>query len=388
MNKDEFSDWLFSKGRFYPDFTSFISACCDTLVEMGIPVSRVNISFRTLHPQMLAWACVWGKESETQLLEIPKEAVHSEDYIGGPIEYVVNNKKEFRQSLISIPKQAHSFFHDLKRQGLTDYFACPIILSNAPFGVATFTTDDTHGFCEKTITDLSQITNLISPFIEILATRRLALNILETYIGPRTGNRILDGQIQRGDGENITAALWFSDFRNFTHYTETFTLEQMLETLNQYFEIVHDCVENHGGEILRFIGDAMLIVFPVDDSNTLKQACQNALSSAIAAQKSTQAINLQRSDQGKPIIEFGVGLHEGSVMYGNVGAPTRLDFTVMGVAVNRTARLESLTKELNCPLLVSGEFIKQIQTIGVYEGQFPVKGVKSLLEVYSIPVNS
>jgi len=210
---------------------------------------------------------------------------------------------------------------------------------------------------------------------------------LETYIGPRTGRRILEGQIQRGDGEEITAAIWFSDFRNFTKYTETLSLEQMLETLNQYFEIVHESVERNGGEILRFIGDAMLIVFPVDDSKTLMQACQSALASALASQQQVKMLNIDRLKQNKPKIEFGVGLHEGSVMYGNVGAPARLDFTVMGVAVNRTARLESLTKELDCPVLVSGDFNKQINKIGQYQGDYSVKGVKQALDVFSVPVN-
>ena len=387
MKKIQFLDWLFYQGRFNTDFASFINALCSELVELGIPIKRVRINFRTLHPQVMAWSAIWDEESGADVREISKEIMATEDYLGSPIEYIYQQKKSFRQPLFELPEDAHSVLFQLKEQGLTDYLACPIKFSNDLINAATYATDDPKGFSQNCIDFLSDVSVYVAPFIETLATRRLARNLLETYIGPRTGRRILEGQIQRGDGEEIKSAIWFSDFRNFTQYTETLSLEQMLETLNQYFEIVHENVEKNGGEILRFIGDAMLIVFPVDDSKSITQACQSALTSAITAQKQVQQVNIERKKINKPKIEFGVGLHEGCVMYGNVGAPTRLDFTVMGVAVNRTARLESLTKELECPVLVSGEFNRQVDKIGQFRGEYSVKGVKQPLDVFSVPVN-
>ena len=386
MKKTQFTDWLFEQGRFNTGFDGFINAVCLKLNELGVPVTRVRISFRTLHPQLMAWSCLWDIESGAQIIEVSKDIAETDDYVGSPIAYIYEQNKPIRQSLVELPDNAHSVFFELQANGLTDYYGCPIYFSNGSVNVSTYATHNENGFSQHCITFLTQVSVLITPFIENLATRRLARTLLETYIGPRTGRRILEGQIQRGDGEEIKAAIWFSDFRNFTQYTESLSLVQLLETLNQYFEIVHDCVDKNGGEILRFIGDAMLIVFPVEKSQTISEACEKALASAIDAQSQTQKVNLLRQQVGKPKIEFGVGLHEGCVMYGNVGAPTRLDFTVMGTAVNRTARLESLTKELDSPILISSEFNQQIKNTGQFMGQFSVKGVENALQAYSVPI--
>ena len=386
MKKAQFTDWLFEEGRFNSKFDSFTDAVCLKLNELGVPVTRMRISFRTLHPQVMAWTCLWDKETGSKVIDVSKAVIETEDYVGSPMEYIYDHNKPIRQSLVTLPADAHSVFCELQEKGLTDYYGCPIFFSNGPVNVSTYATDSKHGFSDHCITLLSQVSVLITPFIETLATRRLARNLLETYIGPRTGRRILEGQIERGDGEEIKAAIWFSDFRNFTQYTESLSLGELLETLNQYFEIVHDCVEKNGGEILRFIGDAMLIVFPAENLQTISQACEKALASAVDAQMQTRQINLSREQDGKPIIEFGVGLHEGCVMYGNVGAPSRLDFTVMGTAVNRTARLEGLTKELDSPILVSSDFNQQVLNGGKFMGEFSVKGVENGLQAYSITI--
>lgn len=387
MRKTQFVDWLFAQGRFNSQFDDFMDAVCHKLIELGTPVSRVRISFRILHPQLMAWSCVWEKDKGADLFEISKDIIETDDYVGSPIEYIYEHNRPIRQSMAELPPDAHSVFYELRDKGLTDYYACPIYFSNRSVNVATYATDCKTGFSESCISFLAEVSVLITPFIETFSTRRLARNLMDTYIGPRTGRRILEGQIQRGDGEEINAAIWFSDFRNFTRYTESLDLEQLLETLNQYFEIVHQCVEKNDGEILRFIGDAMLIVFPAEKSETIADACQKALTSAIDAQLTVRNINSTRKEMGKPIIEFGVGLHEGCVMYGNVGAPTRLDFTVMGTAVNRTARLESLTKDLDCPILFSSDFNRRINSEGRYMGEYSVKGVKNTLEAYSLPIN-
>ena len=387
MKKEQFTDWLFEQGRFNSKFDSFTNAVCLKIIELGVPVTRMRISFRTLHPQVMAWSCLWDKDTGSKVIDVSKAISETEEYIGSPIEFIYEHNKSIRQSLIELPEGAHSVFCELQEKGLTDYYGCPIYFSNGPVNVSTYATDFEGGFSDQCITFLSQVSVLITPFIETLATRRLARNLLETYIGPRTGRRILEGQIERGDGEEIKAAIWFSDFRNFTQYTESLSLGLLLETLNQYFEIVHDCVEKNGGEILRFIGDAMLIVFPVENLTTITQACEKALASALDAQLQTRQINILRKKEGKPIIEFGVGLHEGCVMYGNVGAPSRLDFTVMGTAVNRTARLESLTKELDSPILVSSDFNQQVQTSGQFMGEFSVKGVENGLQAYAVRIN-
>jgi len=181
--------------------------------------------------------------------------------------------------------------------------------------------------------------------------------------------------IKRGDADVINAALWFSDLREFTHLTETLPTDQVIELLNEYFEFIAAAVTSRGGEILRFIGDAMLIVFPIDAKVTKKAACIAALESARDAQQTLAALNHQRRRHLQPEIIFGVGLNVGEVIYGNVGAPDRLDFTVMGPAVNRTARLESLTKIIGESILVSKDFSDQVDCPMHYFGEHKMKGI-------------
>lgn len=190
--------------------------------------------------------------------------------------------------------------------------------------------------------------------------------------------------IKRGDADVINAALWFSDLRNFTHLTETLPAEQILGMLNEYFEFVSAAVSARGGEILRFIGDAMLIVFPIDGKTSNQTACNAAIDAAIDAQSTIENLNHRRLRHGQPAIEFGVGLNIGEVIYGNVGAPNRLDFTVMGPAVNRTARLESLTKKLGCNILFSEKFAELVETTSEFLGQHEMKGIAEPQAVYAL----
>ncbi len=207
---------------------------------------------------------------------------------------------------------------------------------------------------------------------------------MTTYVGKRTGEKVLSGMIRRGDADTIHAALWFSDLRNFTHLTETLPAKEVFAMLNEYFEFVSAAVRARGGEILRFIGDAMLIVFPISSDVSKKSACNAALESAKDARATLAVINHLRKRKTKPLIEFGVGLNVGEVVYGNVGAPDRLDFTVMGPAVNRTARLESLTKKLGHDVLVSKDFSDQIDYDTISLGLHSMKGIVEPQSVFAI----
>ena len=209
---------------------------------------------------------------------------------------------------------------------------------NSPPAGFIVASDAEQGFSDGDIAKFTALARHLAPVLETISNRRIAVTLLDTYLGPRSGRRVLEGKIRRGDGEAIEAAMWFSDLRDFTPLTESLPISDLLQMLNHYFETVSAAVMSRGGEILRFIGDAMLIVFPVDERRTRRQACQAALHAAEDAFASLAPVNLMRRRGGQPEIRFGVGLHVGQVIYGNVGAPERLDFTVMGVAVNRTAR--------------------------------------------------
>ncbi len=189
---------------------------------------------------------------------------------------------------------------------------------------------------------------------------------------------------ERSEDDSVRAALRINDFRNFTHITETLEADLVIGMLNEYFEFVAAAVTTRGGEILRFIGDAMLIVFPIDSNSTRQATCKAAIDAAIDAQSTLASLNHRRRRRGEPEIEFGVGLNVGEVVYGNVGAPDRLDFTVMGPAVNRTARLESLTKEFGRNILFSKEFAELIDNPVQSLGEHNMKGIAEPQAVFAL----
>jgi adenylate cyclase len=244
-------------------------------------------------------------------------------------------------------------------------------------------TDRAGGFSELDIAKFQVLTELLALPIEIFVEHRTALALLDTYVGPRAGRRVLQGLIRRGDGQVIDAAIWFSDLRDFTQLTESLPWAQLLEILNAYFEFVDAAVTAQGGEILHFIGDAILIVFPTSAKGDRCQACKAALEAACDAFNGIATVNMRRSRAGQPAIRFGVGLHVGEVIYGNIGTPDRLDFTVMGAAVNRAARLQSMTKKLARSVLISADFAACLDEPVESLGCHLMKGMKELQEIFT-----
>ena len=264
--------------------------------------------------------------------------------------------------------------------------ALPVLFGEVaePGAAIIISTKRKGGFSDQHIESFRRIRDYLAPVLEVHALRHISRSLMNTYVGKRTSEKVLAGMIKRCDADIINAALWFSDLRNFTHLTETLNAEQILEMLNEYFEFVSAAVTARGGEILRFIGDAMLIVFPINENMCDRTACSAAIDAAIDAYDTLETMNHRRRRHGQPEIEFGVGLNIGEVIYGNVGAPDRLDFTVMGPAVNRTARLESLTKEFDCNILFSKTFAELIEVPSEYLGDRNMKGIAEPQAVYAL----
>jgi adenylate cyclase len=299
---------------------------------------------------------------------------------------IYETHKRVRQRLDNLPEDAHRAYTELAEDGFTDYVALPVFFGEVaePGAAIIISTKRNGGFTDQDIESFRQIRDYLAPVLEVHALRHISRSLMNTYVGKRTSEKVLAGMIKRGDADRINAALWFSDLRNFTQITETLPADQVLEMLNEYFEFVAAAVGARGGEILRFIGDAMLIVFPIDNNMCAQTACNAAIDAAIDAYNTLATLNHQRRRHNKPEIEFGVGLNVGEVIYGNVGAPDRLDFTVMGPAVNRTARLESLTKEFDCNILFSKDFAEMIETPSQFLGNHDMKGIAQPQAVYAL----
>ena len=328
---------------------------------------------------------LWVDGAGAKVMHARHGIEQSDDFVGSPIEFVFNNAAPLRRRLSDLhPERDHRVLHSIARAGGTDYLAVPLKFSDGGVNVLIYATRASGGFSDEDIRELECFSDYLAPVIEVFATRQLAVSLLDTYLGRRTSQRVMQGKIRRGDGDKIFAIMWFSDLRDFTALTESLSPGLMLSALNQYFELVAAAVTVRGGEILRFIGDAMLIVFPVSGKDDLAAACEAALDSADDAFSALGALNHRRRRAALPPLRFGVGLHVGEVIYGNVGAPDRLDFTVMGPAVNRTARLESLTKTVNTPLLLSAEFVRHVDRPVRSVGRHLMKGVREPQEIFAL----
>jgi adenylate cyclase len=240
------------------------------------------------------------------------------------------------------------------------------------------------GFSGPELARFHALANLLAPLIEIFEARRMTLGLLDAFVGPRISARILDGQVKRGDGERIEAAFWYSDLRGFTALSESLPSADLLHLLNDYFENCAAAAAARGGEILQFIGDAILIVFEIKRPEDEAKVCEDALDAAIDAFASIAVVNHRRRHAGQPIIEFGLGLHLGNVTHANVGSPSRLAFNVVGPAVNRTARIQAKTKDAGVSLLVSAEFAALVKRPMRSMGRYSLRGVAGTHEVFTL----
>jgi adenylate cyclase len=266
---------------------------------------------------------------------------------------------------------------------MVDYFALPLVFGSGIANVLTVATKSPGGFSDEDLERITVLSNLVAPVFEILAMRRMTLGLLDAFVGPRISEKILNGQVKRGDGDRIEAAFWYSDLRGFTSLSESLPTADLLNLINEYFEYCAAAAAARGGEILQFIGDAILIVFEIPSRDKEAAVCESALDAAIDAFDTIAVVNHRRRHGGHPVIEFGLGLHLGEVTHANVGSPGRLAFNVVGPAVNMTARIQSLTKETGEPLLLSGQFAKLVQRPLRSVGEFNLRGVAGPQELFT-----
>lgn len=377
-------DWLVREGRLLGDLRRVVDQLCERLCQAGAPLWRIYLGLQTLHPQLRAMGVVWVRGGGTTEIARRHGIEQTSAFIGSPIQEVRFFGRRVRHALGQLTPEDHVVLHELRAEGGTDYLALPMPFSRGETPVVTLATDFADGFTDTDIAKFERLLDHLAPIAEAQVMYRVAVTLMETYLGGHTGQRILDGLIKRGDGETIRAVLWFCDMRNFTGLSETLPADKMLAMLNQYFDVLDAALRPRGGEILRFIGDGVLAIFPVVDAMFLPQACSGAVEAALDALARMQIVNETRLANSEPEIRFGVGLHVGSFTYGNIGTEDRLDFTVIGPAVNRCVRLETLSKTLGVPIVTSAEFNancpRSLRSLGFQD----LRGVADKQEVFTI----
>ena len=391
---DAVADWLVSEALEGSTVETLLEGCCARLRAAGIPLWRTSLSFRTLHPLFASITLIWrrGRVGLEQTGHEHRTAELSEAWQRSPFFHMLNTGIPFLRRHLTGPEALLDFpvLQDLRDQGGTDYLAYAVEFggSHPPelrSGiVVSWTCDRPGGFSESDVQALLRVQRRLAVACKVTIGEQVTGNILTAYLGPDAGRHVQAGQIKLGDGETIYAVIWFSDLRNSTGMADTLPGEDYLKVINDYFDCTAGAVLANKGEVLRFIGDAVLAIFPIRRSgNTPKRACAQALAAAREAEGRLADLNETRAEAGKRPLNFGVGLHLGDVMFGNIGVPERLEFSVIGPAANEVARLEDLTKTLGRRVLVSGEFARHLTLDWESLGRHDLRGVGDPIEVFA-----
>jgi adenylate cyclase len=372
-------DWLIDGAPGATTSPDVVERIGTELSAAGIPIARMAVSVTTLHPAILGRAFWWSPNTPVLTRELTHAVQSSAVFQRSPIAYVASRGVAYRKRVgEGTSTFDFEFVQDLQKEGFTDYLALPMKFLNGESHVVTFSTREPGGFTDLHVATFEHILRPLSRLAEIFALRRTAVNLLNTYVGRNTGEKILAGRIFKGDIESLRAVIWFSDLRGFTELSSRSTPKQVIDTLNELFECQVPAIEAHRGEVLKFIGDGLLAIFPVGEAD-VEQRAQDAIAAAHAAQ---EALAKRNADAKEPIA-FGVALHVGDVAYGNVGSTSRLDFTVIGAAVNLSARLEGLTGKLNRPIVISEELARSVKAPLDDLGRFDLKGVGELVRAFA-----
>ena len=379
-------NWLMDGARSAQQGDQVLKKLCDDLLACGIPLWRVAVFVRTLHPDVFGRSFVWRPGADVVVSQAPHTITTRDDYLRSPVLAVYETGKPVRHLLTEPPGADETpFLADLRAEGVTDYVAIPLAFTDGSLHCATWSTKHPGGFTDEHRDAVRRIIHPFARVAEIRALQRTASNLLDTYVGNNAGARVLAGQIRRGHADKIHAAIWLSDMRGFTTLSDRLPPEAIVDVLNRYFECQVPAVLEHGGEVLKFMGDGLLAIFPIaSDDSDVKEVCARVLKAARAARTNVAAFDA--SDGGKlgHTLRFGLALHVGEVLYGNIGAVGRLDFTCIGPAVNLAARLEKIVAKLGRTVIASERFAQQCQSEMEPLGEFAVAGFASPQIAYGL----
>lgn len=380
------ADWLIGGAPTTPQLDQTLKKLCDDLCVCGIPLWRVGVFVRTLHPDFFGRAVVWRRGAGVTAQQGAHSFKASEDYRTSPILQVYKVGRPIRHRLTEPPGPDESpFFREVRAEGVTDYMAVPLAFADGSVHGASWSTRRAGGFTKAHLALLESLGGPLARVVENHELRQIAGNLLDTYVGNNAGARILAGQIRRGHADKIQAAIWLSDMRDFTALSDRLPPEAIVEVLNRYFDCQVPVIREHGGEILKFMGDGLLAIFPIapDDSDT-DAVCRRVLAAARAARGNVETMNATDGAALGHALRFGLALHVGEVLYGNIGGAGRLDFTCIGPAVNLVARLEKVAANLGRTLIASADFAQRCGSDMEELGVFSVAGFAAAQTVYGL----
>jgi adenylate cyclase len=384
QDQKEIADWLVDGARSSIGSPQMVADMCERLVRAGLPLWRVGIFVRTLHPDVLGVNFVWKPGAEVTFGTAYFDVLDSPEFRSSPLAIVFGEGREVRHLTDDPEGRRFPILDDMRAEGVTDYIALPLHATDGTVHATSWTTRHAGGFSDEQLNGLRSLMPALARVVEIANHRRKASILLDTYVGSRAGERILGGQIRRGHAETMHAAIWLSDLRGFTALSDRLPAETVVDILNCYFDCQVSAIRAHGGEVLKFMGDGLLAVFPiVEQPGDTEEVCAEVLEAARKSRASVLAMEYPIGDTIERF-RFGLALHVGRILYGNIGGGNRLDFTCIGPAVNLAARLEKIAGRLHRTIVASAAFARA--SAGGWDdlGEFPIAGFARAERVYGL----
>lgn len=370
---------------------------CECLQAEAIPLARANVVIDTLHPVHEGRAFRWRRDDK----DVEPVVEYGRTNVGGVAQenwrrsvfhhLLETGETSLRCRLAADPRTDFAIFDELRAQGQTDHlvlinrFAADGVIGEMDCVYSSWTTDHPGGFSDDQVAALTELVPSLSLAIKCTSLTRIAETLVETYLGRDAGRRVLKGRIERGVADRIGAVLWFSDLRQFTRVTDSVEPELIIPFLNDYAGAIISAIHEAGGDVLKLIGDGTLAIFQAEDPS---EACRSALAAEALARSRLQALNHERQADGLPVTTAYLGLHVGEVFYGNIGSRDRLDFTVVGPAVNEVSRIAALCRSVERDVLLSASFCTAAAPAErgrfVSVGRYALRGIERPQELFTL----
>ncbi len=390
----EINEWLADQALSEPDIVGMFEGLCHRLHAIGIPLARARLTWPTLHPLFQAETTLWTRGEGTLFEQFLHQDKMSDAWNESPMKHMLDHDIGILRRNLDGPNALLDFpiLKEMLDMDMTDYLVVSTAFTSKNTYHAserrgifvTWCADRQGGFSNREIESLQKIQRRFAVACKTVVQARISHNIVETYLGTKAGNRVLSGAIRRGDGDTTNAVVWFCDLRNSTALADTMPGDEYLKLLNTYFEMTAGPVIEAGGEVLDFIGDAVLAIFPFENECEKNDAIQAATTALHASMGLAKNIREQRKEDNLPDINFGVGLNVGSLVFGNIGVPQRLSFSIIGPTVNEVARIETMTKTIGKPILATRDVAAYDAASWELLGDFTLQGVSQKVALYTL----
>ncbi|TGN14324.1 adenylate/guanylate cyclase domain-containing protein [Leptospira ilyithenensis] len=406
---NRFLDWFMEESRNAKSASSYFNSFIEFLIREDFRIIRSSMGTRTVHPQVETVSYLWAPNDRLSIfdniagdLEVSSRVFtfgigslkeirfkqgtsRTEPFKLSPIYRILQSKKTYVFSFLDYQEEPLPFpiLEDLKEHKATGYIAIPAIEAGNPVAFKSFVTDHPEGFTPEKVAFLEKASNVMYVKWSNFMRAEFTETLLSVYLGKRTGSLVYSGKVHLGDVENMNSVIWFSDIRNYSGLSEDLSPSDIIHMLNDYFGAIIPSIEKNGGEVLKMLGDGILAVFPFDEKNK-KRVRMKALLSVRQVFDELRKLNRIRIKDSKTPIRHGVGLHKGQILYGNIGSRDRLDFTVIGEAVNLASRIAGMCGELKKAVLASEEFVSDMNIRWEDIGEHKLKGIAVPKRIFAI----